>query len=151
MVWYGMVWYGIVWYGMVWYGMVWCGTCSWLVHPNNQDIMWGMPQQIGDCCGFVPCRTHWMVDALVSKHGTWDFNYPEVLGIGPADTGSHWMSFIHFQTSAYDRAGLRGIQGKQHRAERAKTKGLRKRERQRAALAEAKALATTSTKARNTP
>ena len=101
--------------------------------------------------GFVLRRTHWMVDALVSKHGTWDFNYSEVLGIGPADTGSHWTKFIHFQTSACDRAGLRGIQGKQHRAERAKTKGLRKRERQWAALAETKALATTSTKARSTP
>ena len=59
------------------------------IHPNNQDIMWGMPQQIGNCCGSVLRRTHWMVDALVSKHGTWDFNYPAVLGIGPADTGSH--------------------------------------------------------------
>ena len=81
------------------------------IHPNDQDIMWGMPKQIdrdtpGDCCGFVLRRAHWMVDALVSKHGTWDFNYPEVLGIGPADTNSHWMNFIRFQTSAYDRAGL---------------------------------------------
>ena len=39
------------------------------IHPNNQDILWGMPKQIGDCCGFVLRRTHWMVDALVSKHG----------------------------------------------------------------------------------
>ena len=45
------------------------------IHPNSQDILWGMPQQIGDCCGFVLRRTHWMVDNLVSKHGTWDFNY----------------------------------------------------------------------------
>ena len=97
------------------------------IHPNDQDILWGMPRQIdadtpGDCCGLVLRRTHWMVDALVSKHGTWDFDYAEVLGIGPADTNSHWMNFIHFQTSAHDRAGLRGAQRKQHRAERAKTK-----------------------------
>ena len=46
-------------------------------------------------------------------------------------------------------AGLRGVQGKQHRAERAKTKGLRKRERQQAALAETKALATTTAKAKS--
>ena len=121
------------------------------IHQNNKDLMWGMPQHIGDCCGFVLRRTHWMVDALVSKHGAWDFNYSEVLGISPADTGSHWMNFIHFVTSATDRAGLRGLHGKQHRAERAKTKGLRKRERQRATHAEAKALATTTTKARSTP
>lgn len=119
------------------------------IHPNSQDIMWGMPQHIGDCCGFVLRRTHWMVDALVSKHGTWDFNYPEVLGIGPSDTGSHWKNFIHFVTSAVDRAGLRGAQGKQHRAARAKTKNLRKRERQRATLAETEALATTTTKAKS--
>ena len=95
------------------------------IHPNDQDILWGMSKQIdentpGDCCGFVLRRTHWMVvvvDAFVSKHGTWDFNCPEVLGVGPADTSSHWMNFIHFQTSAYDRAGLRGIQGKQHRSD----------------------------------
>ena len=121
------------------------------IHPNNKDLIWGMPQHIGDCCGFVLRRTHWMVDALVSKHGTWDFNYSEILGISPADTGSHRMNFIHLVTSATDRAGLRGLHGKQHRAERAKTKGLRKRERQRATLAEAKALATTTTKARSTP
>ena len=111
--------------------------------------MWGMPRNIGDCCGFVLRRTHWMVDACVSKHGTWDFNYHEVLGIGPSDTGSHWMNFIHFVTSAVDRAGLRGAQGKQHRAARAKTKNLRKRERQRATLAETEALATTTTKAKS--
>ena len=58
------------------------------IQPNDQDILWGMPKQIGDCCGFVLRRTHWMVDAFVTKHGTWDFNYPEVLGIGPADTNS---------------------------------------------------------------
>ena len=125
------------------------------VHPNDQDILWGMPRQInadtpGDCCGFVLRRTHRMVDTLVSKHGTWDFDYPEVLGIGPADTNSHWMNFIHFQTSAHDRAGLRGAQGKQHRAERAKTKGLRKRERKRAAFTESKAMVSTSSKARTT-
>ena len=50
------------------------------IHPNGQDILWGMPKQIdadtpGDCCGFVLRRTHWMVDALVSKHGTWKFDY----------------------------------------------------------------------------
>ena len=49
------------------------------IHPNDQDILWGMPKQIdedtpGDCCGFVLRRNHWMVDALVSKHGTCDFN-----------------------------------------------------------------------------
>ena len=125
------------------------------IHPNDQDILWGMPKQIdadtpGDCCGFVLRRTHWMVDALVSKHGTWKFDYAEVLGISPGDTNSHWMNFIHFQTSAFDRSGLRATQGKQHRAERAKTKGLRKQERKRAALTETKATASTSSKARST-
>ena len=124
------------------------------IHPNDQDILWGMPKQIdadspGDCCGFVFRRTHWMVYAVVSKHGTWKFDYAEVLGISPSDTNSHCMNFIHFQTSALNRSGLRVTQGKQHRAERAKTKGFRKQERKRAALAETKATGTSS-KARST-
>ena len=97
------------------------------IHPNGQDIFWGMPKQIdadnpGDCCGLVLRRTQRMVDALVSKHSTWKFDYAEVLGSSPGDANSHLMSFIHFQASAFDRSGLRSTQGKQHRAERARTK-----------------------------
>ena len=125
------------------------------IHPNDEDILWGMPKQIdadtpGDCRGFVFRRTHWMVDAFVSKHGTWKLDYAEVLGLSLGDTSCHWMNFIHLQTSALDRSGLRATQGKQHRAERAKTKGFRKHERKLVALGETKATASTSSKARST-
>ena len=76
-----------------------------------------LPMSIPKSCGVLR-RTHWMVDALVSKHGTWDFDYAEILGVSPGDTSSHWMNFIHFHTFALDRSGLRATQGKQHRAER---------------------------------
>ena len=41
--------------------------------------------------------------ALVSRHGTWDFDYHQILGISAQDTGSHYMNYIHFNPTALGR------------------------------------------------
>jgi len=121
------------------------------VQPQAVDLLWGMPRQTpGDCCGFVARRSPFIMDAIITSHGTWDFDYHAVLGLRTTDQSFHYMNFMHLVSSAVPRSALRGAHGKAHRAARALTKGDRKRarrEQQRAAdTATSKSVATTTSK-----
>jgi hypothetical protein len=97
------------------------------IWPSLADHMWGMPKAIGDCCGFLIRRWTFAADSLVSRHGTWDFDYHQILGISAQDTGSHYMNYIHFNPTALGRPELRSAPATNRRMEKKKTMGDRKR------------------------
>ena len=98
-----------------------------LLAPHDDDALWAMPKEVGDCCGFLLRGTSFSHNAVLKKHCVWDYNPHVTLGIGPDDTGSHWPCFCHFRSAAASRQELRGEQGRIHREERAVGKRDRKK------------------------
>ncbi len=98
--------------------------------PNHDnDVLWGMPKVAGDCCGFLLREgfgSKFIPNAIVERHGTWDFNQVEVLGLKKRDAGTHWCSFIHFVATAASRTDRRGQVGAKHRNQRAGNRRERK-------------------------
>ena len=46
------------------------------VQPHSVDLLWAMPRHTpGDCCGFVVRRIPFVMDVLITSHGTWDFDW----------------------------------------------------------------------------
>ena len=97
--------------------------------PNHDnDVLWGMPKEAGDCCGFLLREGFgfkFIPNAIVERHGTWDYNQ-EVLGLRERDAGTHWCSFIHFVATAASRTDRRGQGGAAHRRQRAANRRERK-------------------------
>ncbi len=96
---------------------------------HDKDVLWGMPKETGDCCGFLLREgfgSKFIPNAIVERHGTWDYKQ-EVLGLRERDAGAHWCSFIHFVATAASRTDRRGQHGTEHRAMRTANKRERKR------------------------
>mgnify|MGYP007018356260 CR=1 FL=1 len=88
------------------------------VTPHQDDLAVGQTKRTGDCCGFCLRNSRFMHHATISAHGTWEFDYHDILGLAASDQGAHWMNFVHFRSIHVSRDQDRSAQAKARRRQR---------------------------------